>query len=764
MGAGCQNGSIASDDLSLVCKVQAGKGNVFALDVLPDIQFCPVADGKDTHVFTRSFQPVVKVPQLRALVLGIPLAEPVAKTEKALFGPRLFLVATGAPQCTVKFEFSQCVQKCDGLRGIATRVRSCFLCNLSLVNRILYPPHNKIRINLLHPVIAVGDRLIKIMSRIDVHQREWYASRVECLHRQKAHHDRILAAGKKHDRSFKLRRYLAQHIDGLGFQDVKGITPIGSHDGVPFCLLLSSVINRLGCAPYGVDTPSPILKFTNSVKFAASLQASNVTLRIDGFQDTFKNNRLLGVSSLGWRFNNREYSVNLNRLESAFEARKNQIIEDWESFLKFPSVSADPVHHKDCLACADWVGERLRRQGFAVTVAETETKPFVFAERPGRPDRPTVLFYGHYDVQPADPVHAWTTAPFEPVWRDGRLYARGAQDNKGQVFYTLAAIETLIADDVLDVNLKILIEGEEECSSVGLNQSLEKWRERLQADILMVHDTCMVQSGAPTIIMGLRGIIYLNAQLSGPDHDLHSGVHGGLAPNAAQGVAQLAASLFDADGRIAVPGFYDGVIPPSERESQLAAAVPFDVAAYRQQTGTNPDGGMRNLPTYERVGFLPSLDVNGIHSGYGGSGMKTIIPASAELKLTARLVPGQDPEAVLDALSAHLFRSAPAGMRLTLSDSGIGGPGFRLDPDAAAVRTAHQALRKVCPDQPVAFLWEGASIPIVARLAEVSGATPLLVGFGLEADRIHATDESFSLLQFKSGFLYTAILLQLVGG
>jgi acetylornithine deacetylase/succinyl-diaminopimelate desuccinylase-like protein len=173
---------------------------------------------------------------------------------------------------------------------------------------------------------------------------------------------------------------------------------------------------------------------------------------------------------------------------------------------------------------------------------------------------------------------------------------------------------------------------------------------------------------------------------------------------------------------------------------------------------------MRNLPTYERVGFLPSLDVNGIHSGYGGSGMKTIIPASAELKLTARLVPGQDPEAVLDALSAHLFRSAPAGMRLTLSDSGIGGPGFRLDPDAAAVRTAHQALRKVCPDQPVAFLWEGASIPIVARLAEVSGATPLLVGFGLEADRIHATDESFSLSQFKSGFLYTAILLQLVGG
>jgi len=454
--------------------------------------------------------------------------------------------------------------------------------------------------------------------------------------------------------------------------------------------------------------------------------------------------------------------VNIASLETEFERRREQIVQDWEAFLRFPSISADPAHHQACLDCADWVAARLRRYGFQAELAPTGTKPFVFAERAGKAGRPTILFYGHYDVQPVDPLGSWMTPPFEPTWRGDRLFARGAQDNKGQVFYTLAAIETLIEGEALDINLKVLIEGEEECSSGGLNRVLESWRNRLQADILMVHDTCMVQSGAPTIIMGLRGIVHLSAQLSGTDHDLHSGVHGGLAPNAAQGVAQLAASLFDADGRVAVRGFYDGVIPPSPREAQLAAAVPFDADAYRRQTGTTPDGGMRTRPPYERVGFLPSLDINGIHSGYGGSGMKTIIPATAELKLTARLVPGQDPAAVLDAISAHLFRNAPVGMRLTLSDTGIGGPGFRLDPDAAAVRTAQGALGTLCPGRPVAFLWEGASIPIVARLAEVSGAKPLLVGFGLEADRIHAPDESFSLAQFKSGFLYTALFLQSV--
>lgn len=452
--------------------------------------------------------------------------------------------------------------------------------------------------------------------------------------------------------------------------------------------------------------------------------------------------------------------LNLQELEQAFAGRRDRILADWIEFLRFPSISADPAHHQDCLDCAAWVAERLRRLGFSVEIAATRTKPFVFAERPGNPAKPVVLFYGHYDVQPADPVSAWTSPPFAPELRGDRLYARGAQDNKGQVFYTLAAIETLIDANALDVTLKVLIEGEEENSSGGLNESLDAWGDRLQADVLMVHDTGTVQSGAPTIIMGLRGIVNLSVELCGADHDLHSGIHGGLAPNAAQGVAQLAASLFDPDGRVAVPGFYDGVAPASALDAQLAAAVPFDATAYRRLTGTTPDGGMRGLPAYERVGFLPSLDVNGIHGGYGGSGIKTIIPAAAILKLTARLVPDQDPAAVLDSISAFLVRNTPPGMRLTISEQGIGGPGFRLDPESAVVKKAQAVLSSVCPEQPVAFLWEGASIPIVARLAQTANATPLLVGFGSEADRIHAPDESFSLAQFRSGFLYAGMFLQ----
>ena len=455
-----------------------------------------------------------------------------------------------------------------------------------------------------------------------------------------------------------------------------------------------------------------------------------------------------------------ENTVNLQTLEIEFANREKQIIEDWMTFVRFPSVSTDPAHHQDCIDCAGWIVDRLRRDGFHTELARTRTKPFVFAERPGKPGKPTVLFYGHYDVQPADPIDAWTSPPFSPEWRDGRLYARGAQDNKGQVFYTLAAIETLLAAGALDIGLKILIEGEEECSSTGLNETLESWRDRLQADILMVHDVLTVPSGAPTIVMGLRGLVQINAELNGADHDLHSGVHGGLAPNTAQGMAQLAASLFHGDGRVAVPGFYDGVTAASTRETDLARVIPFDAAAYRRQTGTTPDGGIRTAAPFERTGFLPSLDINGIHSGYGGSGSKTIIPAAAILKLTARLVPGQDPQTVLDAVTGHLARHTPPGMRLTITDSGVGGPGFRLNPDSGLVATAQAALSTVCPGQPVAFLWEGASIPIVVRLAAASGAAPLLVGFGHESDRIHAPDESFSLKQFRTGFLYSALILQ----
>ena len=451
--------------------------------------------------------------------------------------------------------------------------------------------------------------------------------------------------------------------------------------------------------------------------------------------------------------------MNKAELESVFAREQKRIISEWQTFLKFPSISADPLYNKNCRECAEWLVGHLAKMGFTSRLLETSAKPCVFAERPGRPDKPTVLFYGHYDVQPIDPESAWETPPFAPTLRNGRLYARGAEDNKGQVFYTLKALQTLIENDALDATVKVIIEGEEEYGSAGLTESMEEWAELLQTDILMVHDTGTVRAGNPTIVMGLRGIVHLTVELEGPDHDLHSGVHGGLAPNPAQGMIELLNGMFDANGGVAVAGFYDGVRAPTAEELNLATRTPFDTAEYRSLVGTSPDGGENGKQPAERVGFLPSLDINGVHSGYGGAGMKTIIPSRAIAKLSARLVPDQDPAAILETLTGHLYHHVPKGMRLTISDQGVGGPGFRLSLESPLVQKAQTALEALDSGR-VAYLWEGASIPIVTGLSAVSGAEPLLVGFGHEEDRIHAPNESFSIEQFKSGYLYAALMLQ----
>jgi acetylornithine deacetylase/succinyl-diaminopimelate desuccinylase-like protein len=445
-------------------------------------------------------------------------------------------------------------------------------------------------------------------------------------------------------------------------------------------------------------------------------------------------------------------------LEQQFEAHRERYVEEWKALLRFASISADPVHHEDCLECAQWLSAHLEQMGLDSTLIETGGKPVVYAEHKGRPEKPTVLFYGHYDVQPVDPVEDWQTQPFNPTERNGRVYARGAEDNKGQLFYVLKAVETLVQDASLDANLKILLEGEEESGSQGISGRVGSWREMLQADILMVCDTGMVRTGAPTIIMGLRGIVFIEAQLTGPNSDLHSGVHGGAAPNVAVEMARLVASLHGPDGAIAVEGYYDGVTPPSDRERTLANAVPWDDALYRQQTGVSAVAGEAGLSPQERVGFRPTIDVNGIHSGYGGTGGKTIIPARAAAKLSSRLVAGQDPVRCLGLLTEHLRERAPEGLELTFPEQNIGGRGFRLDPGSALAARAKGVLDQLT-DKETVFLWEGASIPIVAELAEVSGGEPLLVGFGLEEDRIHAVDESFSIEQFRLGYLYAGLFL-----
>ncbi len=446
-------------------------------------------------------------------------------------------------------------------------------------------------------------------------------------------------------------------------------------------------------------------------------------------------------------------------MEAAFENCRNAMLADWDTFLRFATIATDPAHEADCRACVAWLAQWLGNCNFEAQIVETGGAPFLYATHVGQSDKPPILVYGHYDVQPVDPLEDWTTPPFEPQWRQDRLYARGAQDNKGQLLYTLWAIRTLLEAGTLDRTVICLIEGEEESGSTGLAANLAAWADQIQAELLLVHDTGTVASGAPTMIMGLRGLVHVSATLSGADHDLHSGLHGGLAPNAAQAAATMCAQLHDQEGRVTIPGFYDGVEPPTDKERALAASDVFQAEAYRQQTGTLPEGGIRSLPAYERVGFLPTLEINGLHAGYAGPGMKTIIPSSATMKLSARLVQGQAPASVLAAIITSLREHTPPGIKLDITQQGVGGPGMRFEPDAPYYQTAQDCLQLVRPDLPLVHRWEGASIPIVAQLAAVSGATPLLTGFGHETDRIHAPNESFSLQQFRDGFLYTGLLL-----
>ena len=449
--------------------------------------------------------------------------------------------------------------------------------------------------------------------------------------------------------------------------------------------------------------------------------------------------------------------VSLNP-KDIFEKEEERFIAEWKELLSFPSVSADPAHVKDCQDCANWLVTHLDKIGFSSKLLETSGHPVVFAERKGKPGKPVVLFYGHYDVQPVDPLNEWQSPPFQPTLRNGRMYVRGAEDDKGQFFAVLKAMEALVLANKLDCTVKIIIEGEEEYRSLGISESLDKWQEMLKADILMVCDTNMAGPDKPAIIMGLRGIISLEVALTGPLHDLHSGMHGGVAPNPAAGIAKLVASLHNADGSIAVAGMYSSVAEPSEREKKLANASSPDESTYMTAIGVPPVAGEKRFSPAERLGFRPSIDINGIHSGYGGPGMKTVISSRAIAKITSRLVPGQDPAFCLQAIIKHLIKNTPTGLNLSVVEQSIGGPGFKLNPDSALVKKAGEVLMSMSGKEPV-FMWEGASVPIVASLAKAAGAEPLLIGFGLDEDRIHAPNESYSIDQFRMGFIYAYTML-----
>lgn len=446
------------------------------------------------------------------------------------------------------------------------------------------------------------------------------------------------------------------------------------------------------------------------------------------------------------------------------EKNRLRVIEEWFDFLRFPSVGTDPAHLRDCRACAAWLRDWFLPLGFDVEfLGPSEVPPVVFATRRSPdPAAKTVMVYGHYDVQPADPVDLWETDPWEPVLRGDRVYARGAQDNKGQLWWTLQGLRAALESGAPVPNLVVVLDGQEECGSASLMRIVAEGPARFKADVLMVADTAMAPDGRPAITAGLRGVSSVSFRLHGPDHDLHSGVHGGLAPNPVTELASIVASMHREDGSIAVEGFTDGMREPTAEEIDLVMEERFDDVEYAHETGVSPTGGVRGIAPQIRGRLLPTIEVNGFHGGYGGEGSKTIIPAWAEVKISMRTVPGQTPARCVDALRHHFESRVKSGLRLETVFLEPGAEALRVPLDSPAIANARRVLGELDPRGAV-VRYEGASIHIVGALASAAGADPLLVGFGLERDRIHSPNESFSFFQADSCFTYAAAFLKTMG-
>ena len=446
------------------------------------------------------------------------------------------------------------------------------------------------------------------------------------------------------------------------------------------------------------------------------------------------------------------------------EEQRETILKEYFELLRFPTIGAEPMRLKDCVDCAMWLKKWLVPQGFTVELMQAPkmlgTPPILLAERKGTEGAPTVLFYGHYDVQPPDPLEAWETPPFEPTLKDNqRVYCRGAQDDKGQFFSFLCGMRNFLARAPQAVpTIKIVLEGQEESGSTALAALAPTSKDRLRADVLLVCDTSAAADLRPAIVAGLRGVSHFTVRLEAANYDLHSGEHGGIAPNPAQGMAELVASLHNPDGSIAVRGFCDHVVPPTDEERAAAESAAVSPEEYEKTTGVAPVGGEAGLTLTERNSFRPTIEVNGIHTGYGGPGSKTVIPAGALAKLSMRLVPDQNPDDVMAAVSRHLRQHTPRGMKLFIEGLTGEAAGFRLPLASPVFRLAASVLEEIDPRGAV-YQWDGASIPVVSTLKTCSGAAPLLVGFGQPEDRIHSPNESYGLNQFARAMAWAEKIL-----
>ncbi len=432
------------------------------------------------------------------------------------------------------------------------------------------------------------------------------------------------------------------------------------------------------------------------------------------------------------------------------EKNKDRFLDELLELLRIPSVSARSEHKDDMKKCAEAVRQRLLDAGAdKADIYPTDGHPVIYGEKITDPGKPTVLVYGHYDVQPPDPLELWHSGPFEPVIKDGKIYARGSADDKGQFYMHVKALETMVRTGSLPTNIKFIIEGEEEIGSPNLAKFVSSHKDLLKADVILISDTSMISLDTPSIDIGVRGLSYIEVEVTGANRDLHSGVYGGAVANPITILARMIATCHDANNHITIPGFYDDVVEVSPAERKLMAAAPFDEKEYKKDLGVQELWGEKGYATNERTGIRPTLELNGIWGGYTGEGAKTVLPSKATAKISARLVPNQSSTVITEKLLNYFRQIAPPGVTVKAEEH-HGGEPYMTPIDSKAYQSAAKAIEAVFHKAPIPVRG-GGSIPICALFEKELGIKIVFMGFGLDSDNLHSPNEKFGLVNFYKG-------------
>jgi acetylornithine deacetylase/succinyl-diaminopimelate desuccinylase-like protein len=440
----------------------------------------------------------------------------------------------------------------------------------------------------------------------------------------------------------------------------------------------------------------------------------------------------------------------MEKITEYIENNRQRFLDELFGLIRIPSISSLSENKSDMHKAAEYWKELIYKAGAKrVEIIETDGNPVVYGEKIIDKKRPTVLVYGHYDVMSVDPLDLWDTSPFEPIIKNEKIYARGADDDKGQAFMHAKAFEFMVSENKLPCNVKFMIEGEEEIGSPSLEKFCEKNKDLLKCDIILVSDTGMIAPDIPSITVGLRGLAYMEVELIGPNRDLHSGIFGGAVANPANILSKLVAQLTDENNKITIPGFYDDVVELSSGERTDLARAPFNLEKYKRALDLKDVNGEKGFSTIERTGIRPSLDVNGIWSGYTGEGAKTVLPAKATAKISMRLVPNQDHHKISKLFEDYLIKIAPPSVKISVKDL-HGGSAYVAPTNTIAYEAASKAYQKSFGVNPIPTR-SGGSIPVIAMFEKVLGVKSILMGFGLESDAIHSPNENYPLYNFFKG-------------